>query len=391
LESSYIRGGERMNTLIKGYKIVLAVLAAALILTGCSTSADSNGKENIFGTSEGLVYQGTIEAKEVSINSKIPGRILKILVEEGAEVKAGDVLVEIESEELKAKKAQAEALLQQAMAGYEAAKGQEDAAQAGYDAAKGQLDAANSQLQKAENGARAQEIAQAQAYYELMQKTYDRVQKLYEKGAVSAQKRDEVYTQLEVAKQQLSIAKEGARVEDKSGAQALVNQAMAGVQAALAKVDQAKAATQAAAEKVEQAKAGVAEVEAYLKDTKIAAPINGVVTEINAHEGELVSTGMSIAVVSDIENAWIEVQVKETDLEKITLGQNVEVKVPSYSKETFKGKVVRINQKPDFATKRATNDNGDFDIMSFGVKVELDDRGSKALRPGMTAFVRFVK
>jgi HlyD family secretion protein len=329
------------------------------LLSGC-TSVNGQERTGPFDISQGIVSQGIIEAKEVSINSKIPGKIMKLHVEEGQEVKPGDLLVEISSDELKAKEAQAKALI--------------EAAKASLNAAQGQVDAANSQLQKAENGARVQEIAQAQAYYDLMQKTYDRVEKLFEKGAVSAQKKDEVATQLEVAKQQLSLAQEGARSEDKSGAQALVAQALS--------------MKEAAKGKVEQAQAGLQEVQAYLKDTVIVSPIPGAITIINADEGELVSSGMSIATVTDLNNSWVEVKVKETDLEKITVGQKVDVKLSSFPEKVFQGKVVRMSQKPDFATKRSTNDNGEFDILSYGVKVELDNK-DKILRPGMTAFVQF--
>ncbi|WP_066505439.1 HlyD family secretion protein [Abyssisolibacter fermentans] len=350
---------------MKKYKIYTAIIMCSLMLvmTGCSASLTTeNGSMKVFNEEEGLVAQGVIEAKEVSINSKIPGRVKKLLIEEGMDIKADSPLVEISSDELMAKKEQALALVK--------------AAEAAHEAAKGQTVAAKSLLTKAQNGARDQEIAQAQAAYDLMSSTYSRVEKLYEKGAVSQQKKEEVATQLEIAKQTLSMAKEGARSEDISSAEALVTQALS--------------MEQAAQGKLEQANGGLQEVEAYLNDTNIKAPINGVVTEINADEGELVSTGMSIATVTDLQNTWVEVKVKETDLQKISLGQEVNIKIPSYSNDVFKGSVVRINQKPDFATKRATNDNGSFDIISFGVKIKIDNN-EKTLRPGMTAFVQFIK
>lgn len=342
----------------KWLKYLLTMIFALGLMVGCA--AHSENKIQVFNENEGVVSQGVIEAKEVSINTKIPGKIVKLHVEESSEVTAGDLMIEISSDELKAKEEQAKALI--------------EAAQAAHDAAKGQVAAANAMLEKAENGARVQEIAQAQAYYDLMVKTYERVEKLFEKGAVSAQKKDEVATQLEVAKQQLSMAQEGARSEDKSGAQALVAQALA--------------MEQAAKGKLEQAQAGLQEVQAYLRDTKIVSPINGVVTIINVDEGELVSTGMSIATVTDLNKTWVEVKVKETDLDKIQLGQSAEVKIPTFSKDVFEGKIVRINQKPDFATKRSTNDNGEFDILAYGVKIELMNP-DRVLRPGMTAFVQF--
>jgi HlyD family secretion protein len=229
--------------------------------------------------------QGVVESKEVSINSKLPGRIMKVYVEEGTEVKAGQVLAEIEDNDLEAKKVQADAQLKAAQAGYEAAVIEAKAAEDAHTAVKHQVEAAQSTLDKANNGARKQEIAQAQAAYDLWKKTYDRVSSLYEKGAVSAQKLDEVKTQMDVAGLQLSIAQEGARAEDKSGAQAIVQQAMSMEQAAADKASQAKAGVKAAQQKVEMAKGAVQEVEAYLKDVKITSPIDGVVTVLNSMKG----------------------------------------------------------------------------------------------------------
>lgn len=330
---------------------------------------------------------GIIESKEVSINSKLPGRITKIYVEEGDEVKAGQLLAEIEDSDLEAKKVQADAQLKAAQAGYEAATMEAQAAEAAHNAVLHQVEAAKSTLDKANNGARKQEIAQAQAAYDLWKKTYERVSTLYEKGAVPAQKVDEVKTQMDVAEQTLSIATEGARNEDKSGAQALVLQASSTAQAYEDKVAQAKAGVKAAEEKVEMAKGVVQEVEAYLKDVKITAPIDGVVTILNSHEGELVSTGMSIATVTDVTDSWIEVKMQETEINKLSLNQKAEVTIPGITDRTFEGKIVRINQRPDFATKLATTDNGDFDIRAFGVKVKLDN-SDKVLRPGQTGFVK---
>lgn len=468
-----------------------AAILIVAITAGC-LSIRTKATASTFDEKKGVVSQGVVESKEVSINTKVPGRIVKLYVEEGQEVKAGDVLVEISSDELKAKETQAKAVVQAAQAAYEAAKGQTaaaqaqsdkanngartqeiqqaqeaydlavktlqrvdelynnkkeqvqaiiDTAQAAYDGAKAQTAAAQAQADKANKGARDQEIAQAQAQFDLFAKSYDRVQKLYDKGAVSAQKLDEVKAQFDVATQTLSMAKEGARIEDKNAAQDLVNGALAAEQARKSQLDQAQAGMGeveytfglkrdeaqaqvavrkatldmaregarvedkdaassmvdaakgmelAAKDKYDQANGALDEVEVYLKDTKIVAPINGTVTGINSHEGELVSTGMSIATVSDINSSWVEVKVKETDLANLSVGQTTDVKVPSYGNKLFKGKIVTINSKPDFATKRATNDNGQFDIISYGVKVELDNK-DKILRPGMTAFTQFVK
>lgn len=376
---------------MKALKIILSLVipVAALVGYGVYASGSNNADATVQST-EGIASQGIIEAKSVDINSKLAGRVSEILVDEGDEVKAGDVLIKMECEELLAKKEQAEAQLEAAKAGLEASRKEEGAAEAAHDAAVGQVKAAQAVLQKAENGARKQEIAEAQAYYDLMVKTFARADNLYKKGAVSEQKRDEVQTQLTLATEQLSIAKEGARSEDKSSAQALVIQAQAMEQAALSKVEQAQAGVKASQEKVNMAQGALDEVEAYLEASDIKAPIDGVVTSLSSDEGELVSTGLSIAVISNLDDTWVEVKVKETDLSGIKQDQEVPVKIPAFDNRTYTGKVVTINQKPDFATKRATNDNGSFDIVSYGVKVRLDNT-SQEMRPGMTAFVQFGK
>lgn len=333
--------------------LICLIILTSTLLFGCASSQEIETSDK---------YRGIIEAQEVDINSKIPGKIGEVKVEEGQMVKEGDIIATIDSKELGAKKDQMQALVN-------AAKGQLEAAQS-------QVVAANSQLTKAQNGARSQDIAKAQTYYDLMLKTYERVESLYEKGAVSAQKRDEVKAQLDIAEQTLSMANEGARSEDVSGAQAMVAAATNMVEAARGKY--------------EQAKAGLEEVNGYIQDTNMESPINGNVTLLNVDKGEMASTGMSIATISDLNNMWIEVNLDETKLSEVYESQEATITVPAFKDKTFKGKVVRVNKKPDFAVKKATNDNGNYDIVSYGVKIKVKDEGN-ILRPGMSAFVDFEK
>ena len=397
-----------------------------------------------FNEKEGMVAQGVIETREVNVNSKVPGRIIKIYVEEGKEVKAGEPLIEISSDELQAKKQQAEAavkqaeaalkaskeqlaqakagtdasngLVQQAQAGVMAASGKVNEAGAGVKASQKQSEAASAVNDKANNGARTQEVIQAQTGYDIMKASYDRIAVLVEKGAVSQQKLDEVKAQLKVSEETLSMAKEGARSEDKAAAKATSEQAMAGVEASKTRVAQAEAGLAAAQAQLTQALAGVesskallyqaqagveakeglvqqakgalAEVQAYLNEVIIKAPMDGTVTGINSKEGELVSTGTQMAVVSNLKGTWVQVNVKETEIGKVQEGQTVTVKLPAYPDKAFKGTVSTINAQPSFAVKRATNENGSFDIVSFGVKIALENT-EEILRPGMSAYIQF--
>ena len=201
-------------------------------------------------------------------------------------------MIEISSEELQAKKTQAEAGVKQAEAALKAAKETYEQAQAGVDAAEAvvkqaqagvdaatgkvgeakagvkasekQYEAATAVKDKANNGARSQEVEQAQLAYDLLKKSYDRVAELVEKGAVSQQKLDEIKAQMDVAAQTLSMAKEGARTEDKEAAQATSQQALAGVEASKTRVDQAEAGVTASQAQLTQAMAGVQSSKALL-------------------------------------------------------------------------------------------------------------------------------
>lgn len=431
--------------------IIIAAFIVAILLVlnyGFNTTKDKEAMavNDLFNEKDGMIVQGVIETKEVNINSKVPGKVVKIFVEEGQEVKEGDALVEISSDELQAKKKQAEAALAQAQAALKASQKQAEQAQAGVDAAKGlveqaqagvdasaaklneaeagvkasekQYEAADAVKEKANNGARTQEVAQAQAAYDIMQKSYDRIAILVEKGAVSQQKLDEIKAQLEVAKETLSMAQEGARVEDKKAATATSEMAAAGLEAARTRVEQATAGLNASKAQLTQAMAGVEsansllyqaqagveakeglvkqaqgaldEVNAYLESVVLKAPMEGTVTGINSEVGELVSSGTQIAIVSNLKGTWVEVSVPETNLGEISEGQEVTIKVPSYKDQAFTGHVSTINAEPNFAVKRATNDNGNFDIVSFDVKIKIDNE-NKMLRPGMSAYIQFKK
>jgi HlyD family secretion protein len=172
------------------------VIIAGIIIVLCI--AFMVVKINLAGNGD-LIIQGNIKTEETDLNSKIPGNINQILVEEGQEVKKGDTLIIISSEAIEAKKQQAQAAAA--------------AAEAQYD--------------KALNGARSQEVAQAKAAYDLADKTYQRIKKLYEQEAISENTYDQVFAQYTAAKETYEMAEQGAREEDKAAAEALVEQARA--------------------------------------------------------------------------------------------------------------------------------------------------------------------
>lgn len=291
-----------------------------------------------------IVIQGQVEATEVKVATKIAGRIIQKHVKLGAQVKVGDMLIELSSPEIDAKMQQVRAL----------------------------GDAANAQNSKAEKGARDEQIAAAHSVYqkavaasELAQKTFERVQNLFNEGVIPAQKRDEAETQLRVSKMNeeaamanYEMALSATRVEDKAAARALVN----------------------------QAKGAINEVQSYLGETLLASPINGEISQINAEQGELVTPGFPVVHIIDLTDCWVTFHIREDMLSKFTMGSEFSAMVPALNGQTISLRVNFIKAEADFATWRATKASGAFDLKTFEVRAQpVAVVGN--LRPGMSVIV----
>ena len=287
--------------------------------------------------------QGQIEAQQYSISSKVAGRIEQVMVKKGDLVNKGDPIFTIYSPEIEAK-------LSQAIAGKEAA---------------------GAMALQAENGARAQQINaakdqwnKAKAAAALFEKTYQRIDNLYQDGVVAEQKRDEVLTQWQTAKytesaalQMYQMAKEGTRTETK----------------------------RAAAEKVRMAEGAVAEVEAYAQDTKIKSWFNGEVSQVLLHSGELAPQGFPVVTVIDMQDAWAVFNVREDLLSHFPKGKIFSAYLPSLNK-SIEFKVTNIAVMGDFATWRATDSSQGFDLRTFEVEAR-PVKSTDKLRVGMSVVV----
>jgi len=296
----------------------------------------------IINRPEPIIIQGEADASEIRISGKITGRINKFNVEEGSQVHMGDTLVIIDSPELSAKLEQANAA--------------ENAAQA--------------QNKKAIKGARKEQIMgafemwqKAQVGVDISKKSYDRVQRLFDKGVVTAQKRDEAEAQYKAAvatanaaKSQYDMAKNGAESEDK--------------EAALALVDRAKGA--------------VNEVKSYFKEITLTSPINGEVTDVYPKRGELVGAGAPIMSIVDLNDIWFTFNVREDLLGELKMGKTFKVKVPALNNQIVEVKVSYIKALASYATWKATKTTGQFDVKTFEVRARPTAKVEN-LRLGMTA------
>lgn len=308
----------------------------ATILGGCGSNAEV--KE----------VWGRAEAKEIDINSKIPGRVVGIMVKEGDRVEKGQLLARIDNRDLAARAQQAKGGIQALEAQLAQASTvtalQDQTLQAALESARAQLRKAESDLALAEND-------------------YKRFSELVETGAVSKQVFENYRTRYQVA-------------------QASHTQALAAVASAEASLLQSRANRdneEAVRGKVAQAQAALQEVEVNLDETEIRAPFAGIVTVKYVEEGAMVSTGMPLVAIQDPLDNWVNIKVKETELGKYSLGQEVKVKARD-GKLVLPGTIAEISNKPEFATYRATNERGESDIITFNVKIRVN---SDKVRPGM--------
>ena len=290
------------------------------------------------------LIQGQVEVSEYRVSSKVPGRILEIRVQEGDFVKAGDTLAIIDAPEVKAKMQQAEG----AEAG---AAAMEQMARAG--ARKEQVQGAYQMLEKAKAG------------LEIAEKSYNRVQRLFEEGVMSAQKRDEAFANykamqatVKAAQSQYDMAVNGARQEEKLAAQG----------------------------QLERAKGAVQEVTSYIGETVQLAQKDGEVSSIYPKVGELVGTGSPIMTISMMNDVWGAFNVREDQLAGMQIGTEFTAFVPAFNKE-MKMKVYYMKDQGSYAVWKATKANGQYDLKTFEVKARPVET-IEGLRPGMSLIIK---
>lgn len=291
------------------------------------------------------VIMGQAEATEIRISGKVPGRIVSYRYHEGEKVMKGDTLVFLDTPEVQAKFRQAEAA----------------------------MSAAQAQNRKAIKGARTEQITAAyemwqksQAGLEIAKKSYDRIQNLFSKGVISAQKRDEAEANYKAmvatekaARSQYDMAKNGAEREDKDAAAALV----------------------------ERAQGAVDEVESYMRESALVSPIDGEISEQFPEVGELVGTGAPILNIADLTDMWVTFSIREDLLKDIKMGTSIKAFIPALNNKEVTLKVSYMKDMGSYAAWKATKTNGQFDSKTFEVRAK-PDAPIADLRPGMSVIMK---
>jgi HlyD family secretion protein len=317
-----------MKKLVLAIPIAVAAIALIIILI------------NAF-TPEKEIITGIVETTEIDVASKLPGRIDSVFVSEGDVVQKGQLLATLESKEIDAKVEQA----------------------------RGVLEAAKAKMTMAHNGARPEEKEAVEKQYqaakhqfELADKTFGRIQKVFQDSVISVQEKDQVEFQFKAAKEQLDAAHakyqmvmKGTRYEDIDAAEGLFH----------------------------QAENTLREVLAYQMETRLVSPIKGEIKKRITDPGEMVAAGYPVFTLVDPSDTWVVLQLREDKISSIRKGAILKGTIPGLGNKEFSFKVTYIAAMAEFATWKATNQKGDFDLRTFEIHLKPESQ-IDGLRAGMT-------
>jgi HlyD family secretion protein len=386
-------------------KVALPVLLLlALVAAGAVWYQARRSDSRAPGT---ILCNGTIEATEVELGSRIAGRLLSVAVREGEAVRRGQEIALLDAAELEAQAAQARGNLAAAEAGFaeiaaatrpeeiRRLRAQLQAAREAHAQALARLDlvragARPEQLEQLRASARQAQVAADEA-----ERDQERTARLAAQGAVAGRdldmataRRDGAAAALEAARQRLAEAEAGPREQEIRGAEAALAQAAAQVQAAQAALDLAVAGprretVRVAEARAEAARGSAAAAEALLAQARILSPSDGRVTLRNAEPGEVVTPGFPIVRIADLARVRLRVYVSETQIGLVKTGQRAEVGVDAFPGRSFAGIVTEIAEKPEFTPKNVQTREERAKLV-FAVKIEVENAGGE-LKPGMPA------
>jgi HlyD family secretion protein len=301
-----------------------------LVLSGCG-----NNHPGTIGAS------GTLESVDVNVGAKVPGQIIRLFVDEGTRVRAGDTLAILDQSTLQI---------------------QGEQAQAGVDLAR-------AQYQMLQNGARSEDISSAGESLLQMESTlknatedFQRMKTLLASHSVTQKQFDDAESRLAVAQAQYNTSKQNlqklrrfARPEELAAAKA----------------------------RLEQAQSGADLLHKQLTDACILAPVDGIVTHKPVETGELMNAGSTVATVSRLDTLNLMIYVSDTELGKVKLGGPADVVVDTYPDRSFPARVVYISPIAEFTPKNIQTKE-DRTKLVFGVKLQVDNREG-VLKAGMPA------
>jgi HlyD family secretion protein len=351
---------------------------------------------------------GHIEVTEVDISFRLPGHVARLYVDEGAWVKQGDELAELEQEILKARQDLAEALVREVEARQAslalAIRLKEEVFEAEIKRAQAGRSAASARYESLEAGSREQEIAEAAAArdrarveWENRRRDHERMKNLfaariisasqYDAAEASARAAEAVY---EAAEERYKLIKTGPREELVREAKANLlgsDAVLAAAEASALEVEKMKIDLEALRAQADQAGAQLAIARDDLKKSRLYAPFDGFVTVKNLEEREYVQPGTPVLTVARLDEVWVKTYVPLTQLGRIYLGQSAQVVSDTYPGKLYPGVVTFVSQEAEF-TPRNVQTREERIKLVFRIKVTLKNPNQE-LKAGMPVDVVF--
>ncbi len=283
------------------------------------------------GARDAIEASGIIEGTTINIGTEAGGRVKEIRVEEGSPVMKGDTLLIIDDVEYQIQ-------LRQSLANVEAFE---------------------SVYRLSVEGSRAEDILQAEATFKTAETDYGRMKNLLASQTITQKQYDDSYARFVAAQQTYEKLRRGSRPEEINGAR--VRRDYAAAQADL--------------------------LRKKVRDCTLLAPANGTVTLKSVEPGELVSVGFNVLRLTYLDKVKLTIYVNETELGRVTLGQEAQITVDTYGTgRTFRGKVVSISPSAEFTPKNVQTKEERTKLV-FGVKIEVENP-DHALKPGLPADAR---
>jgi len=357
------------------------------------------GGYRLWDQSRPYEWSGTVEARTISVGSKVGGRIKEIAAHEGDRVQPGAPLLVLETGDLDAQKLMAEGQLDQAQATLE--KLEKGARPEEIDEAKARAQTAVAALEETKTGARSEQIAGANARLVAAQVAVDkakldagRAHKLFDSASISQSQLDDADTTLkgavaqrDAASQALDELKNGSRREDIAQAQARAAEARASANLVLAgtRVEDLRVARG----QVAAAKGRLDQIQTMIDELVVRSPRPARVESLDLRPGDILAPNSTAATLVEDDQLYVRIYVPETQIGHVRVGQEVPISVDSFGARTFKGVVEHINQVGEYSPRNLqTADERANQV--FATRVGLRE-GRDDLRAGMAAVIHVPK
>ncbi len=349
-----------------------------------------------------IITSGHIEVTEVDMSFRLQGHVARLFVDEGARVKKGDVLAELDQEPIREKRDQAIAAVRE----FEAKVAslslstniRQDVLDAEVKKAQAAVSAADARYQSLRTGSREEEIAEAAAArdkarteWENRMADFKRIKDLYEGKIVSASQYDNALTGAEAsraaylaAEERYKLVKAGPRKEAVMEGKANLagsGAALSAAEAGSREVEKMKLDLKALHSQLDQARAALAVAEDDLRKSTLYAPFDAFVTVKDTEEKEFVQPGTPVVTLADLDEVWVKTYVPETQLGRVRLGQEADVLSDTFPGKVYRGKVTFISPEAEFTPKNVQTKEERVKLV-YRIKVTLTNPNQE-LKAGM--------